>query len=69
MSVRKWIGGAGNQIKNTVLAHIAWRVGFNKFWRGRLDRSSGPDDEYYEMNLMKNMVLDHRAWHVGSKMA
>ena len=36
--VRKWLGGAGNMIKKTGLAHRNWRVGSKTAWWERLGR-------------------------------
>ena len=72
VSVQKWLGGAGNLMKNTGLAHSAWRVGSKMAWRSRLvrlDWLGGPEDEYYEMNPMNNIVLAHSTWSVGLKIA
>ena len=38
VSVRKWLGGAGNMTKKTGLAHSTWCVGSKMAWRGRLGR-------------------------------
>ena len=35
VSVIKWLGGAGNLMKNTGPVHSAWNVGLKVAWRGR----------------------------------